>query len=69
MSEGKPPIGGSLYRHPARRGRWRVEAAGPKWITFRSVDLTGQHGRWLTFKEARNDWPNGWVRDHNWDPR
>jgi hypothetical protein len=56
------PIGGALYRHPARRGRWRVETAGPKWVKFRSTEVMGSGGRWLTFKERREDWPNGWTR-------
>jgi len=56
------PIGGRLYRHTARRGRWRVEAAGPKWVTFRSLDVMGSRGRQLSFKERREDWPNGWSR-------
>lgn len=56
------PIGGALYRHAARRGRWRVETAGPKWITFRSLDVIGTKGRWMTFKERREDWPNEWTR-------
>jgi hypothetical protein len=58
----EPPVGGALYRHTARRGRWRLETAGPKWVSFRSLDVMGSHGRWLTFKERREDWPNGWTR-------
>jgi hypothetical protein len=56
------PIGGALYRHTARRGRWRLETAGPKWISFRSLDVVGQRGYFVTFKERREDWPNGWMR-------
>ena len=57
-----PLIAGALYRHPARRGRWRLETAGPKWVSFRSVEVAGSHGRWLSFKERREDWPNGWTQ-------
>jgi hypothetical protein len=58
-----PLIGGAAYRHPARRGRWRLEVVGRKWLTFRSLEVMGSHGRWLSFREARADWPNAWVRD------
>lgn len=58
----EPPIGGALYRHTARRGAWRIETVGRKWIKFRSTEIPSTHGRWLSFKEARGDWPNGWTR-------
>lgn len=55
------PIVGALYRHTSHLGRWRVETVGPKWVSFRSLDVIW-HGCWLTFKERREDWPNGWTR-------
>ncbi len=57
------PVGGALYRHGARRGRWRVMTVGRKWITFRSAELFDAQGCLLTFREGREDWPNGWIRD------
>lgn len=56
------PIGGVWYRHPARRGRWRVETAGPKWVTLRSDTVVSRGGYLWSFKERREDWPNGWTR-------
>lgn len=62
-SEHAPPVGGAVYRHPSRRGRWRIETAGPKWVTFRSLDMASlTRAGFVTFKERREDWPNGWTR-------
>jgi hypothetical protein len=61
-NETEAPIGGADYRHLARRGQWRCETVGPKWVTFRSLAVPFRGGRMITFKERREDWPNGWTR-------
>ena len=61
-SDSSGPERHALYRHAARRGRWRLETCGPKWLGFRSVDHVGGPGGQICFKERREDWPNGWTR-------
>jgi hypothetical protein len=56
------PLGGTLYRKQGLRGRWRLETAGPKWVTLRSIEVMGSHGRWVSVREPRETWPNGWER-------
>lgn len=62
MSVDDNPIGGVIYRRPGLRGRWRCETAGPKWVLLRSLDVMGRHGRWMSHREPRAEWPGRWER-------